>query len=334
MQAQPSGALAAASRARLLMILGGLVTVLVAVVAYGTYGVVTRQPITRLPGMSVLARNVAPHFLFNIYGVVEPRGLAVSSDGRLIYVVQQGGDRSVNVFDRMGQPVTTLTAPNSTSTTRQPVYLAIAPDGRVFVTDIYRAELQVYDQDGQFMGVIQSPEKETRWAPVGVTIDQAGNLYVTDVATVPQRVVVFDVHYRKKAEYQRPVTIEGEQASLGAIALDQNGRLFVSDALMATVDVFGADGQLVPPQQAGAFKAGLHEGVWIDDQQRLYVVDTIASAIQVFDVKTSPAKLLFSFGQEGNNDGQFEYPTGVSGDSTGRVYVADRVNNRVQVWGY
>ena len=43
---------------------------------------------------------------------------------------------------------------------------------------------------------------------------------------------------------------------------------------------------------------------------------------------------LNEFGSQGIGDGQFEYPNGVAVDSRDRVYVTDRENNRVQVWGY
>jgi len=33
-------------------------------------------------------------------------------------------------------------------------------------------------------------------------------------------------------------------------------------------------------------------------------------------------------------DGEFNFPNGLALDSTGRLYVTDRENNRVQVWGY
>jgi DNA-binding beta-propeller fold protein YncE len=43
---------------------------------------------------------------------------------------------------------------------------------------------------------------------------------------------------------------------------------------------------------------------------------------------------LADFGVEGVDDGEFEYPNGVAVDDRARVYVTDRENNRVQVWGY
>lgn len=40
---------------------------------------------------------------------------------------------------------------------------------------------------------------------------------------------------------------------------------------------------------------------------------------------------LFSFGSEGSADGQFCRPWGICCDNKGRIVVADRSNNRIQV---
>jgi sugar lactone lactonase YvrE len=41
-----------------------------------------------------------------------------------------------------------------------------------------------------------------------------------------------------------------------------------------------------------------------------------------------------SFGNQGREDGTFLFPNGLATDTRGRIYVADRENNRIQVWGY
>jgi hypothetical protein len=33
-------------------------------------------------------------------------------------------------------------------------------------------------------------------------------------------------------------------------------------------------------------------------------------------------------------DGQFNYPNDIALDASGRLYIADRENNRIQVWSY
>ena len=43
-------------------------------------------------------------------------------------------------------------------------------------------------------------------------------------------------------------------------------------------------------------------------------------------------ELLFSWGESGDGPGQFHVPHGIGVDSTGRVFVADRENNRLQIF--
>jgi sugar lactone lactonase YvrE len=81
----------------------------------------------------------------------------------------------------------------------------------------------------------------------------------------------------------------------------------------------------------------LPRGVAIDDEGRLYVVDTSAHAVQVYKVLAEADRspvYVGRFGAEGTLDGAFEFPNGVAVDTRGRVYVTDLANNRVQVWTY
>jgi peptidylamidoglycolate lyase len=47
---------------------------------------------------------------------------------------------------------------------------------------------------------------------------------------------------------------------------------------------------------------------------------------------SATGKYLFEWGKKGNKEGEFNIPHGMSLDSTGNVYVADRENNRIQVF--
>ena len=52
--------------------------------------------------------------------------------------------------------------------------------------------------------------------------------------------------------------------------------------------------------------------------------------IQVFDAS---GNFITKFGTGGSGDGQFNFPVGVAVDpTTGSVYVADALNNRIQVF--
>ena len=47
---------------------------------------------------------------------------------------------------------------------------------------------------------------------------------------------------------------------------------------------------------------------------------------------SATGRYLFEWGKRGNEEGEFDIPHGISLDSSGRVYVADRENNRIQVF--
>jgi len=72
----------------------------------------------------------------------------------------------------------------------------------------------------------------------------------------------------------------------------------------------------------------------LDNEQRLYVVDAVDHTVSAFDTRGEKMQVLFSFGDPGIGDGEFNFPNDITVDDTGRLYIADRVNNRVQVWLY
>jgi DNA-binding beta-propeller fold protein YncE len=69
--------------------------------------------------------------------------------------------------------------------------------------------------------------------------------------------------------------------------------------------------------------------VEVGKDHRIYVLDGVNNQVKVFDEK---GPFLFSFGSRGQAKGQFESPLGLSIDSTGRVFVADTGNRRVQLF--
>lgn len=70
--------------------------------------------------------------------------------------------------------------------------------------------------------------------------------------------------------------------------------------------------------------------------RRLFVVTSLALTIALFvggEAQTDdPVTFAFTWGEPGDGPGQFDAPEGVAVDSTGRVFVADTNNHRVQVF--
>jgi tripartite motif-containing protein 71 len=77
--------------------------------------------------------------------------------------------------------------------------------------------------------------------------------------------------------------------------------------------------------------------VAVDNGGKVYVGDATGQGVFVFRAPAGDDRRLDYigfFGGEGVADGQFEFPNGVAVDERGRVYVADTVNDRFQIWSY
>ena len=113
------------------------------------------------------------------------------------------------------------------------------------------------------------------------------------------------------------------------VTMDSKGFLYISDSILKTVFVFNEEGD--PERKIGGTDQLVRPtGIAIHPLlQRLYVVDTNAHLIQVFDLTGG---FLHSIGKRGAGEGAFNYPTSLSIDREGLLYVTDSLNFRIQVF--
>jgi tripartite motif-containing protein 71 len=295
-----------------------------------------RKPLSELPGLS---QAKVPHYEFSIYGAVQPLGVAATRTGDRIYVTESGGKRLVHVYDRSGKQTGTLTPPSSTGTSHIPVYVAINPTNQdVYVSDRSTASIYVYDAKGTYVRTF-APKGDLggKWNPLGLAFGPDGTLYATDVRPFPvksHRVLAF----APDGTLLRSIGVPGLLSFPNGIVVDAQGNIEVSDSNNARLMVFDAAGKVVATIGSGIGEGdlGLPRGAAIDDAGRLFVADTSDHQVRVYSIDKSKALPAYvgSFGTEGSIDGAFEYPNGVATDTRAHVYVTDRENNRVQVWGY
>ena len=72
----------------------------------------------------------------------------------------------------------------------------------------------------------------------------------------------------------------------------------------------------------------------MDSKDRLFVADATAHNVKVYNASGDRPVFLYSFGEHGPYDGQFNYPNDVVMSSDGKLYIADRANDRIAVWSY
>ncbi|MBI4499338.1 MAG: NHL repeat-containing protein [Chloroflexi bacterium] len=319
-----------------------LVLLAVALIFFGITGAsaayygITRQSLFSLPGVSAMTRALPPRYVFSITGMVTPEAVAVSADGQRIYVAESGGDRLVRLYTATGQELATLAPPGTQVSSRLPMSLALAPNGRLFVADRLRKAVDMFAPDGKYVGAYRPDAVlEEPWLPLGLSFDAGGRLLVTDHKATRHRVLVFRPNALLDTVFGEQLEGVGPLAFPYSAAVDSQGRVYVSDTNNARLLVFDAQGQLLSVVTTAEPRSGLGlpRGVAVDSQDRVYVVDAAGHTVVVYAAGDTPS-FLFTFGELGTRGGELRYPSGIALDQRGRIYLADRDNNSVQVWSY
>ena len=312
-----------------------LILLVIFALLFGWY-LMNRKPLTELPGLS---STKLPHYQFSIYGTTHPLGVVANASGDRIYVTESDGDRVVRAYDKAGKPAGILTPPKSTGLSHSPVYVAINPTTQnVYVSDRYTASIYVYDEKGTFLRTF-APKGDLggKFNPLGLAFGSDGTLYATDVRA-PGNKTHRVLSFAPDGTVLRFMGKPGQLNFPNGIVVDAHGNIEVTDSNNGRLVVFNAAGKMLATISSGIGEGdlGLPRGVAVDDSGRLFVADTADHMVRVYligDSKATPA-YIGSFGGEGQLDGTFEYPNGVATDARAHIYVTDRENNRVQVWGY
>ena len=212
---------------------------------------------------------------------------------------------------------------------------AIAIDGqdRLFIVDM-TARIQSFDRDGQFIRGWQTPMWENG-RPSGLSFDSDGNLLVAD--THYFRMLV----YTPEGKLLKDRTLGGETGTdpgqfgfVTDIVEDSHGNYYVAEyGEFDRIQKFTPEGKFI--MQWGGHGRERDQfmrpnNLAIDDQDRLWVVDSCNHRIKVFDANGSKPVLVKMWGEKGTEPGQLRYPYDLVLDGQGHVYVTEFGNHRVQ----
>jgi hypothetical protein len=187
----------------------------------------------------------------------------------------------------------------------------------------------------------QLPEGWSFVEVAGVAVDSKDRVYVFNRGAHPM--IVFDKEGRFLDAWG-----EGVFASAHGVFIDRHDHVYCADNFDHTVRKFTTDGELLmtlgdPAQPADTgFKVGespvRHAGgpfnmvtnVAVAENGEMFISDGYGNA-RVHRFSPS-GELLSSWGEPGSGPGQFNLPHSIAVDRSGRVYVADRENNRIQIF--
>jgi sugar lactone lactonase YvrE len=180
---------------------------------------------------------------------------------------------------------------------------------------------------GKIKRVLVGGDPEARLVkPYAVHADQEGRVFVVDTGW--RKVLVFD--YPNGRFFIIGVDGPGMLSGPAGVTTDSEGNIYVADGLQRRVVVYDREGQFIYAiGKRGQFDQPVAVAL-NEPLARIYVVDRKKHNLQVF--KLGDGEFLFEIGQRGTEKGEFNVPTHLFIDSTGRIYVTDTFNFRVQIF--
>ena len=115
-----------------------------------------------------------------------------------------------------------------------------------------------------------------------------------------------------------------------AIAVDENGNVYVANWNYYTIKKFTSAGQFVTEWSPGDYGGGEPFGLGVDRNGFIFVAGSGAGDNQCVLKFTLDGQFVSKWGSKGTGKGEFRNPQGIAVDGAGNVYVVDVLNNRIQ----
>ena len=252
----------------------------------------------------------------------------VTTDSMLRVIISDPDLRAVHVFDPKGKTSFSILGDQGRRL-RLPAGVAVDAEDNIYIADSERGMVLVYDKHGQFVRYIGNFHGENMYErPTGIAIDRkAGRLYLAD--TPRNLVFILDLqgNVLKRVGKDRNGNGSGEFVSPTQIAVSDHG-IVVLEAEQSRIQVLNFEGN-----RCGCYRVVVgvdrDNGLAVDRDGNIYISYAARSSISMYKPDGMP---MGTFGQSGSRIGEFLAPGELWVDSSNRIYVADVVNARVQVF--
>jgi DNA-binding beta-propeller fold protein YncE len=265
-------------------------------------------------------------FLQELNTNVRAAKLAIDSRHRIL--VTEPSTRSVHIFDFLNRKYTKIDGAID-DRLHFPYGVAVDAKDNIYVTDLRRGTIAVFNSDGKFERDIGDYKGEQAFEqPNSIAIDSdSGKIYVAD--SKRHFVLVLDREGKKTVSIgKRGGGIGPAQFRLPTDLALHGQELFVLDKKNQRIQVFDLNGHFKREIKTEMLGTDAPRGMAIDSHGRIYVLLNVGM-IQVLNPLGEP---LFQFGNYGTGAAEFKDAAGISIDPSDRLYVSDTGNQRVQIF--
>ncbi|KAI8492447.1 hypothetical protein Bbelb_299000 [Branchiostoma belcheri] len=214
--------------------------------------------------------------------------------------------------------------------------VAVSADNKIFITDWFNNRIQIFDMNGTYLRLFPTvvPGGSRELFPYSLAFDvDPGYLWVLGSKTYAIKKGGYVVQYSREGQPIKKFDVQFNfMSSLSepVIAVDaRHNKVIVAEG--DTIMMFHPNGSLyrslkgLVPKASTVVKIG---GVALDRDGNITFTDSNKS---IKKYSHSGVK-IFEFGIFGRNKGQLGFPIGVCVDAFSRIIVANRYNNRVDMF--
>jgi DNA-binding beta-propeller fold protein YncE len=251
-----------------------------------------------------------------------PEGVACGDKG-VVVIADTGNGRLLTYAWRDGK--LTGGTPLKLAEASHPVRVQVDSKGNVLVLDRRSRRIVRVDTAGKFAGAVEwrGAAGASTIAPSAFKLDAADNLYVLDVTG--RRVIVSD----PGGKVSRDLPLPRGEAEFTDVWVDGGGRILAVDAVGSRLWVAEAGAKEWKPL-GGSLKDRVSFPIYLTGAEgKLYLVDQNGNGIAVLN---GDGGFLGRELDMGWLDGKVYYPAQMCVSAEGVAFVADRANNRVQVF--
>jgi DNA-binding beta-propeller fold protein YncE len=217
-----------------------------------------------------------------------PLGIAIDHRGT-VYVADSGNHR-IQIFNPEGRFISEIKVPSNNGHPADPTDVVVDDSrSRCYIVDNDNHRILAYDLTNfnliKIHGKPGTQKREFRY-PFLITLDKDNYFYVVDV--INTRVQVLNPEGLFVTSIGGWGVERGELFRPKGVAIDNKSRVYVSDSYIGIIQVFKPGGEfhavVGDPSNGGVKRFKTPTGIFIDRQNKLYVVEMFANRVSVYSV--------------------------------------------------